>query len=324
MGSRAVVAICRDPEVACSRFGTVTPEAGAIWTRTGRAFFSDSATKDAVLARLHRTVTAAGVWDDLATDWLLLDVEIMPWSAKASSLIEAQYAPVAAASGAGLAATLDAARRAAARGVDLGAFIERADARLTRAKKYATAWAPYVWPVTSVDDLKIAPFHILASEGAAHFDKPHAWHMSIAEKLSAQGDSLLHLTPWRTVELDDEVACRNAIAWWEDLVSRGGEGMVVKPSDFVARGAKGIIQPAIKVRGPEYLRIIYGPEYDAPEHLTRLKVRNVSGKRQLALREFALGHEALTRFVAREPLRRIHECAFAVLAMESEPIDPRL
>ena len=90
MGSRAVVAICRDPEVACSRFGTVAPEAGAIWTRTGRAFFSDSGTKDAVLARLHRTVTAAGVWDDLATDWLLLDVEIMPWSAKASSLIESQ------------------------------------------------------------------------------------------------------------------------------------------------------------------------------------------------------------------------------------------
>jgi protein phosphatase len=324
MGSRAMVAICRDPEVACSRFGTVAPEAGAIWTRTGRAFFSDNATKDAVLARLHRTVTAAGVWEDLATDWLLLDVEIMPWSAKASSLIEAQYAPVAAASGAGLAATLDAGRRAAARGVDVGAFSEHAEARLTRAKKYAKAWAPYVWPVTSVDDLKIAPFHILASEGAVHFDKPHAWHMSMAEKLSTQGDSLLHLTPWRSVELDDEAACRNAIDWWEDLVSRGGEGMVVKPADFIARGAKGLIQPAIKVRGPEYLRIIYGPEYDAPENLARLKVRNVNSKRQLALREFALGHEALTRFVAREPLRRIHECTFAVLAMESEPIDPRL
>ena len=324
MGSRAVIAVCREPEVACSRFGTVAPEAGAIWTRTGRAFFSDNATRDAVLARLHRCVSDAGLWEELATDWLLLDVEIMPWSAKASSLIEGQYAPVAAASGAGLAATLDAFRRAEARGVDVAAFRQHAEARLMRARKYAMAWKPYVWPVTSVDDLRIAPFHILASEGAQHFDKPHAWHMSMAERLSGQGDSLLHLTRWRVVALDDEAACRDAIAWWEELVSRGGEGMVVKPADFIARGAKGLIQPAIKVRGPEYLRIIYGPEYDAPENLARLKVRNVNSKRQLALREFALGHEALSRFVAREPLRRIHECTFAVLAMESEPIDPRL
>jgi protein phosphatase len=100
--------------------------------------------------------------------------------------------------------------------------------------------------------------------------------------------------------------------------------MVVKPRDFVSRGPKGLLQPALKVRGREYLRLIYGPEYDAPEHLTRLRERGLTGKRNLALREFALGHEALRRFVAGEPLRRVHECVFAVLALESEPIDPRL
>lgn len=100
--------------------------------------------------------------------------------------------------------------------------------------------------------------------------------------------------------------------------------MVVKPLPFVARGARGLLQPAIKCRGPEYLRIIYGPEYTAPENLERLRARGLSAKRSLALREFALGIEGLERFVRREALRRVHECAFGVLALESEPVDPRL
>ena len=80
----------------------------------------------------------------------------------------------------------------------------------------------------------------------------------------------------------------------------------------------------MKCRGRENLRIIYGPEYTAPDNLTRLHNRNVGAKRSLALREFALDVEALERFVRREPLRRIHECVFGVLALESEPADPRL
>ena len=111
---------------------------------------------------------------------------------------------------------------------------------------------------------------------------------------------------------------------WEALTARGGEGMVVKPVEFVARGPRGLIQPAIKCRGREYLRLIYGPQYTAPENLERLRERGLSAKRSLALREFALGIEALERFVRGEPLRRVHECVFGVLALESEPVDPRL
>lgn len=85
-----------------------------------------------------------------------------------------------------------------------------------------------------------------------------------------------------------------------------------------------LIQPAVKCRGKEYLRIIYGPEYTAPDNIRRLKERGLSGKRALALREFALGVEALERFVNKEPLRKVHECVFGVLALESETIDPRL
>ncbi len=61
---------------------------------------------------------------------------------------------------------------------------------------------------------------------------------------------------------------------------------------------------AEKCRGREYLRIIYGPDYDAPANLDRLRSRGLGRKRALVLNEFALGIEALERFVNGEPLRR--------------------
>ncbi len=324
MGSRAVIALCRTAAAARARFGVSGEETGAIWTRTGRAFLADRAMTEELLARLRLAVDKAGLWEELGTDWLLLDAEIMPWSAKAGSLIESQYAPVAAASRAGLAAAGDALARAAGRGLEIGAVRDHVADRAQRAARYGTAWAPYVWPVAGVGDLKVAPFHLLASEGQVWFERDHVWHMGLADRLAAGADGVVTRTHWRMVALEDEAAIRDAIAWWEALTGSGGEGMVIKPRDFVARGKKGLIQPALKVRGQEYLRIIYGPEYDAPENLVRLRERGLGGKRNLALREFALGHEALKRFVAREPLRRVHECVFAVLALESEPIDPRL
>jgi len=129
-------------------------------------------------------------------------------------------------------------------------------------------------------------------------------------------------TNHRGVDLADPASEAEATAWWEALTGDGGEGMVVKPLDWICRGPRGLVQPAVKVRGREYLRIIYGPEYTA--HLTQLRRRTLGPKRSMAIREFALGLEALERFVRREPLRRVHECVFGVLAMESEPVDPRL
>jgi protein phosphatase len=324
MGSRAIIALCRNPEAARARFDAAAGETGAIWTRTGRSFFNDLATTEGLLSRLRTAVDAAGLWDELASDWLLLDAEIMPWSAKAGALIDAQYAPVATSSRAGLGAAAGALARASARGVPVEALAARFIERAGRANLYAHAWEPYVWPVSGTDDLRVAPFHLLASEGRVWFDQDHTWHMALAERLASSGEAVVAPTRWRLLDLADESACVEAAAWWETLTTTGGEGMVVKPRDFIARGPKGLLQPALKVRGREYLRIIYGPEYDAPEHLVRLRERGLNGKRNLALREFALGHEALRRFVAGEPLRRVHECVFAVLALESEPIDPRL
>jgi protein phosphatase len=135
---------------------------------------------------------------------------------------------------------------------------------------------------------------------------------------------VLFRTSHRTVDLSDPASESAAVEWWEEMTGRGGEGMVIKPMSFVSRGPRGPVQPAVKCRGREYLRIIYGPEYTAPEHLERLRSRGLGAKRSLALREFALGVEGLERFVRREPLRRVHECVFGVLALESEPVDPRL
>lgn len=324
MGSRACIALCRDADAARRRFGVVSGESGAIWTRTGRAFFPVRQDTEALLARLRAACDATDLWSELRTDWLLLDAEIMPWSAKASPLITQQYAPVAASSRCGLAMAHAAAVRAAERGVPVEPLRDRLAIRAEKAGRYARAWAPYVWPVNSIDDLRIAPFHFLASEGATHFDKDHHWHMALTERLATTSNPSIAVTRWRSVDLQDGEAVKDAASWWERLTAAGSEGMVVKPRSFIARDAKGLIQPALKVRGAEYLRIIYGPEYDLPDNLSRLRRRGLGTKRANALREFALGHEALTRFIARAPLRRTHECVFAVLALESEPVDSRL
>jgi protein phosphatase len=192
------------------------------------------------------------------------------------------------------------------------------------ANQFVEAYRQYCWPVEGVGDLKLAPFHLLASEGRVHTDRDHVWHMETLARLCREDTELLLATPFKLVELDDEASRLSAASWWQELTGRGGEGMVVKPFDFIVSGKRGLAQPAVKCRGREYLRIIYGPEYTAPENLERLRARGLGAKRSLALREFALGIEALDRFVAREPLRRVHECVFGVLALESEPVDPRL
>ena len=327
MGSRAIVVLCRDAAAAAKRFGV--PEdgsGGVVYTRTGRPFFATPETagfEDALLARLRAAADRSDLWGRLDTDWLCLDCELMPWSAKAEDLVRSHYQPVADAAGLALAQATAALEAATARGLDSKGLLERFKERAGMTRDYAGAFGHYNWPVRTVDDLKLAPFHLLATEGAVHDDKDHGWHMSEVQRLCAD-ETIYAPTGHRTVELADEDSCAEAVAWWESLTAAGGEGMVVKPWRFVVAGDKGLVQPAVKCRGREYLRIIYGPEYTAEENLSRLRQRNLGGKRSMARREFALGLEALARFVAGEPLRRVHECVFGVLAMESEPVDPRL
>lgn len=324
MGSRGIVIVARDETVALRRFGIESKALGTVYSRTGRPFFDDPVMLESILARISDAAEVCGLWDALETDWLCLDAEIMPWSVKAKSLLEHQYAAVGASANAGLSASLDAVRQATARGLDLGELQDKIATRLDNTQAYRKAYGHYVWPVAKLEDLRIAPFHLLASEGAVHDDKPHRWHMEQLRLLCEADAGLLFQTDHRFIDLSNEAQVQSACDWWSEMTEKGGEGMVVKPAEFVARGPRGYVQPAVKCRGREYLRIIYGPDYDQPEHLTRLRRRGLGRKRSLALQEFALGIEALERFVKREPLRRVHECVFGVLAMESEPVDPRL
>ena len=327
MGSRAVVIVCRDEEEARRRFG-IDPEGGEgtgiCLTRTGRRFFDDERLERALLARVGEALDRSGLWERLATGWVCLDAELMPWSVKAQELIRDQYASVGAAARIALPKAVARLAETGARGLDVAGLLARYRERYELSGRFAATYRRYCWPVASVADLRLAPFHLLASEGAVHMDKDHVWHMETLAALCAADPGLLTATPYRVVDLEDPASEEAATAWWEQLTGGGGEGMVVKPLDFLARGRRGLVQPALKCRGREYLRIIYGPEYTLPENLERLRQRGLAGKRSLALREFALGVEGLERFVRGEPLRRVHECAFGVLALESEPVDPRL
>jgi protein phosphatase len=323
MGSRAVVVVCRDADAARTRFGIMEGETGVCYTRTGRRFFNDVPLELQFLDRVRKAVEAAGIWESLKTDWVCLDCELMPWSAKAQELLRLQYAPTGAAARAALPAAI-AALTAAASNSEVASLVDQYRQRKNAADLYVEAYRRYCWTVHSLADLKLAPFHILASEGGVHSAKDHVWHMETLAGICKADPELLLATPFQAVDLTEPAEQEKGIKWWEELTATGGEGMVVKPLEFVTKGRKGMVQPAVKVRGREYLRIIYGPEYTLPENLQRLKSRGLGAKRSLALREFSLGLEALERFVQKEPLRRVHECVFGVLALESEPVDPRL
>jgi protein phosphatase len=324
MGSRAVVIVCRDEDAARRRFGVIDQGFGACYTRTGRRFFDDDQLEGELLARVRDAAQGLGLFERLESDWLLLDCELMPWSAKAQELLRHQYAAVGAAARLGLTESVAALKGAGERiDGDIGALLERTRARADAAVHFVDAYRRYCWPVRNVDDLKLAPFHLLASERAVHVDKDHLWHMQTLAELCV-ADEVLHPTAHLVVDTTDAESERAGTEWWRDMTERGGEGMVVKPLEFLVRGRRGLVQPALKTRGREYLRIIYGPEYTEPANLERLRARGLGRKRSLAIREFALGIESLERFVRGEPLRRIHECVFGVLALESEPVDPRL
>ncbi|GHH84766.1 polynucleotide kinase-phosphatase [Streptomyces sulfonofaciens] len=332
MGSRAVVLICRDADVARERFGAGAGAGagaeltGALYTRTGRAFFDDPAVTEEILRRVRTAIGQAGLWEELDTDWLLLDTELMPWSLKASGLLRTQYAAVGAASGAVLPAALAALEAAADRGVDTLELLARQRDRARDAAAFTDAYRRYCWPTEGLDGVRLAPFQILASQGRNRAVLPHDAQLALLDRMVEHDtSSLLQTTRRLYVDTGDEASARAGVDWWLEMTGRGGEGMVVKPVEAMARTGQGrLVQAGIKCRGREYLRIVYGPEYTRPAHLERLRSRSLGHKRSLAIREYALGLEALDRLAEGEPLWRIHEAVFAVLALESEPVDPRL
>ncbi|WP_406467841.1 polynucleotide kinase-phosphatase [Streptomyces hirsutus] len=326
MGSRAVALVCRDADAAARHFGVEDGPAGSLYTRTGRPFFDDTAVTGEILGRLRTAITDAGLWDRLETEWLLLDAELMPWSLKASGLLRSQYAAVGAASGAVFPGALAALESAAARGVEVGDLLERQRERAGAAEAFTQAYRRYCWTTDQLEGVRLAPFQILAVQGRSLAGLPHDKQLALLDRVvEHDATGLLQTTRRLYVDPADPESVRAGVDWWLEMTGRGGEGMVVKPVGALVRDPRGrLVQPGIKCRGREYLRIIYGPEYTRPDHLARLRGRSLGHKRSLAIREYALGLEALDRLAEGEPLWRVHEAVFGVLALESEPVDPRL
>jgi protein phosphatase len=360
-----VILCCRNQETALGRFGVQDGSRGIIYTRTGRHFFAppEAGTEIAILERLGNVLDHSGFWEEFATGWVCLDTELMPWSAKARSLLLEQYAPVGRAGRDGLAASIAALKQASQipaigsigerpaaspvkqpaalppdtpsvpsekprngppSDMNIAAIREGFEQRQKCLDRYTEAYRRYCWAVFSVEDYRIAPFHILATEGKVWNGENHLYHIETIKRCMTGADPLFVATNHITVDLGSEGSVAQATDWWLGLTGSGGEGMVVKPLDFIACHGAELLQPAVKCRGREYLRIIYGPEYTESEKLQRLRRRSLTKKRRLALAEFALGQESLERFVRQEPLHRLHECVFAVLALENEVVDPRL
>lgn len=326
MGSRAVVLLCRDAQVAARRFGEDEASGGAtgaIYTRTGRSSFGPEQT-ETLLAGVRSAMDSTGLWEELATDWVMFDCELLPWSVKTEGLLREQYAAVGAASRTVFPAALEGLRAAQERGIEVADLLARNEVRADDAKRFVEAYRRYCWPVDGLDGVKLAPFQVLATEGASWHERDHAWHLSIADRLVDAAPTLFQRTRRLDVDTTSEASRAEGVSWWEESTEAGGEGMVVKPWANLVRVGRQPAQPGVKVRGREYLRIIYGPDYTVPENIARLRDRNLGLKRSLAIREYSLGLEAIRRTVEREPLWRVHEAVFGVLALESEPVDPRL
>lgn len=340
MGSRAVMVLCRDEETARNRFQVQEGSSGIIYTRTGRHFFDggEAPYETAILDRLRSALTRSGFWEAFSTNWVCLDTELMPWSAKARQLLLEQYAAVGRAGRNALEAAIQSLRKtpvsvpsadpALAQAIpgtaDIAGILKSFEYRKECLDLYTAAYRRYCWTVQSVEDFRIAPFHILATEGKVWNSETHLRHIAAVKEYLTGADPLFISTNHLPVDLTDEASVAAGIEWWVSLTESGGEGMVVKPLEFIAHHKNALIQPAVKCRGREYLRIIYGPEYTEPSRLDRLRRRSLHKKRRLALEEFALGMESLERFVRQEPLYRVHGCIFGVLALENETVDPRL
>lgn len=315
MGSRAIAVIARDQQAAERRFGVGDGSNGVVYTRTGRPFFADTTP----LVDHLRNV-AQPLFESLHTDWLALDCELLPWSAKALSLITSQYASVGAAAREVLPEVLTVLEQAESRGLDVASLTERSQHRLANAAAFRDAYAAYCHHDNTDHDpasaVTLAPFQVLACEGRTPaLTESNEWHLAEVAKLQSP---LITPTRHRFVDLSSAQERAAAVDWWLELTANGGEGCVVKPAHLAEAG----IQPGLKVRGREYLRIVYGPDYT--DALDVLRERHLGKKRHLARREHGLGLDSLTSFVDGDPLWRVHQAVFAVLALESEPVDPRL
>ena len=313
MGSRAVLVLSKDEASAQRRFGS--RRLGSIYTKNWVRFFYDEALEGRILSELSAALTARQFWEKFHTDWVCLDGEITPWALKGEKFHEATVSRLQ--SGA-----LQCAE-------DVLAAMEDAPAEWRR-------WAQWRRDVTArtieththfavPQDAKssFAPFHLLATAGKLWTDKDHLWHRATLRTLA---EPAFASTEYLVVDLAKEQSRARAISWWHELGRKGFEGFVVKPLAFVATGKRsGLAQPAIKCRTPEYLRLVYGPEYDDPENLADLltgpAAEHRRNKHRRITHQFLLGLESLRAFVQREPEEVVRGALRALSSLDSAKRD---
>lgn len=318
MGSRGILFLFKDYASAKKYIGTET--LGVIYTRTGRRFFEKEIEKK-IVRKLNDDLHTHDYFNQHQTDFVLLDAEIMPWNLKAKELVSNQYAHVAENALMDRAFLQGKLAEAATTNEALSPWLDEYNEKVENAREFAEVFQGYCWDVVGLEDIKIAPFHVLAHSNRTFFDETHEWHMKMNHQFATYS-SLFVATEYKIIS--DSASEAEVIQWWEEMTQDGHEGIVIKPEHYIPRSKGKLLQPAIKVRGSKYLKIIYGMDYLQPENLQRLKKRNTGKKQKLALKEFALGIEGITRFVNGESIERVHECTLAILAMEKDPVDPRL
>jgi len=218
MGSRAIAVVCRDADAARDRFGVRDGKAGIVYTRTGRGFFNDESMERAIIGRLQAALTSSGFWDEFKTTWVCLDCELMPWSAKAKELLRSQYAAVGAAGRAALPVAVeriaDALRRTDLQ-IKEAALLDtlkvRFSPRVDNLNRFVDPYRHYCWGVDSVEQLKLAPFHVLATEGRVYSDRTNIWHMETLAKVCSH-DSVLLATQFRQLDVTDPTCVAGSIA----------------------------------------------------------------------------------------------------------------
>ena len=240
MGSRAVLLVCRSPQAAQARFGVPAACLRRDLDPDRPAVLPPALNAD-LAGRLCAAAETAGLFDELGTTWLLLDAELLPWNVKAGQLLRDQYAATGAAARAALPAAVAALEQARARdlpadGPAVAALAERTRARAANAAAFTAAYLRYCWATDGLAGVRVAPFQVLASEGAVYHERPHRWHLEAAGRLAAAAPDLITATRRLEVATGDPASVAAATRWWEDLTAAGGEGMVVKPAANLTRG----------------------------------------------------------------------------------------
>lgn len=318
MGSRAIILAFENEEKALEY--TNQSKTTIIYTRNGLSFFKGE-DDEYICSKIQNLLRTNDYYKKHNTGFVLMDAEILPWNAKGSGLLTNQYLPV-----------LDSSKslnehisKALENVSNLDAIKEEVATNLNNINKYKEQLENYCWD-SNITNIKIAPFHLLAHEKKTFFNKTHEWHLNhFNELIDMKENDLFEKTPYVIVDLASEDSKQKAIDFWLDITSKGYEGVMFKTETFIERNSEGeTILPMMKVRGKDYLRIIYGINYDNAKYLEKLRYRNVSKKRFLHYKETALSIKSVELFAMGESFEKWHDYTFANICLGNMVTDHRL